>query len=50
MWTMDLTTCKEQHSVDLAQAGENATFEADIVTVRFGGKEQKWPLADKRVR
>jgi len=50
MLTMDLMKCKEQHSVDLAQAGEDATFEADIVTVHFGGKEKKWPLADRRVR
>lgn len=50
MLTMDLMKCKEQHSVDLAQAGEDATFEADIVTVHFGGKEKKWPLSDRRVR
>jgi hypothetical protein len=50
MLTMDLATCKEQRTIDLAQAGEEATFDGDNVTVRSGGKDQQWPLADKRVR
>lgn len=50
MFTMDLTQCKEGHTVDLAQAGEDATFEGDNVTVRTGGKTQQWPLANPRMR
>ncbi len=50
MFTMDLSECKEGHTVDLAQAGEDATFEGDNVTVRAGGKSQQWPLANPRMR
>jgi hypothetical protein len=50
MLTLDLAACKEQRTIDLAQAGEEATFDGDNVTVRSGGKDQQWALADKRVR
>jgi hypothetical protein len=50
MLTLDLTSCKEQSTIDLAHAGEDASFDGDNVTVRSGGKDQRWPLADKRVR
>lgn len=50
MFTMDLTNCKEGHTVDLAQAGEDAAFEGDNVMVRAGGKTQQWPLANPRMR
>jgi hypothetical protein len=50
MLTIDLSTCKEQHTVDLAQAGEDARFEGDTVSVRFGNQEKQWPLADRRLR